>query len=85
MMVSWLPETRLDEPQCQYDLVELFAGEAKVSSVHRLAGRRVAALDIAYDEQVERPGSMDLTTSAGFTWLSTEFQGFQISWFQGVS
>ena len=66
LMVSWLPEIRLENPKCQYDLVELFAGEGKVSKVHRLGGRQVASLDIAYDQVTAKQGAMDLTTSAGF-------------------
>ena len=63
LCASWLNLARLDK--VQYDLVELFAGEAEISSAFRGASKAAASLDISYDKATSRKGAMDLTTSSG--------------------
>ena len=69
LLAGWLGPARLDN--VQYSFVELFAGEAAVSSEFRAKGLSTCALDLAYDDVVLRKGAMDLTTPAGFV-----FAGF---------
>ena len=64
LLVSWLNLAKLDRRQ--YTFVEVFAGEACVSSELRRAKQSVASLGIQYDEVTNKPGAMDLTTPAGF-------------------
>ena len=66
LLISWLPETALDDPSNVYDMVEMFAGVGMVSRVFRECGFRAAAVDLEYNGGLKRKGSMDLTTPSGF-------------------
>ena len=49
-----------------YDAVEYFAGTAWVTKAFRIGGHSMAALDVAYEENLPgRLNPMDLTTTAG--------------------
>ena len=66
LLISWLPEAKLDEPGRQYDLIEVFAGVGAVTKQFRRAGQRAVAVDLQYDAPLSKKGSMDLTTPSGF-------------------
>ena len=85
LLVSWLPDVKLDTPGYSYDLVEMFAGEGMVSRVSRLEGRRCASIDVDYDSVVARKGAMDLTTSAGLVLPGWDFNSGSLGFFCLVS
>ena len=64
LLATWLGCTELD--QKHYDLLELFAGVARVARAGRFCNKQAAAVDITYDASAARKGSMDLTSSSGF-------------------
>ena len=53
-----------------YDLLEVFAGVARVAQAGRFVQKRTAAVDITYDASAAKKGSMDLLTPSGFVRLS---------------
>lgn len=66
LCLSFLPSASLDTKQ--YDLIEIFAGEARISRGARVLGRRSCAVDLEYEKGAHgcKKGSMDITTDAGF-------------------
>lgn len=66
LCLSFLPAASLDTKQ--YDLIEIFAGAARISRGARVLGRRSCAVDLEYQNGVQgcKKGSMDITTNAGF-------------------
>jgi len=67
---SWLT---LPLPDQEVQVLELFAGEARVARLAKSIGLGVAAHDILFDEEAKRDGSkrsaMDINASAGFVFL----------------
>ena len=67
LLCSWLTAAKLGCPKQTYDILDIFAGQARLSSTCRMVKLRAAAIDLQYDSVVGRKGGMDLTTAAGFT------------------
>ena len=68
LLSSWLTAAKLGRPKQTYDILDIFAGHARLSSTSRMVKLRAAAIDLQYDCVVGRKGGMDLTTAAGFTY-----------------
>lgn len=65
---SWL---QIPPPQKEVEVMELFAGAARLSRLAKSLGFGVAAHDIQYDEMASKGhakrSAMDINESAGFT------------------
>ena len=68
LMLSWHLKTDLDRKE--YEVIEMFAGVSMVATTARARGLSAIALDIQFDKVTNRPGAMDLSTPAGFAFLS---------------
>ena len=65
LCLSFLPAAYLDTKH--YDIVEIFAGAARISRGARVLGRRSCAVDLEYEGKGGcKRGCMDITTDAGF-------------------
>ena len=82
LLASCLSCAGLDRPGKSYDVVDVFAGKACLSSTSRMAGLKAAALDLDYDGVVARKGGMNLCTPAGFALFvcSSEACNFVAAW-----
>ena len=56
-----------DMPDC-YDVLEIYAGHARVARLGRALGLETAALDDSYDPEKK---SMNINTDAGFLFLAS--------------
>ena len=71
MLVSWM-EPCPDFAKQQFDIIELYAGKARVSRIGRSAGYKCIASDVIYDNSVERKKSaLNLCGNAGFAKLAS--------------
>ena len=80
LMTSWL---RLRAPDNRYDLLEFFAGSARIARLAKARGYSSVAVDLLYDTTAPPPktkrkackgfknskSAMDINTSAGFVLL----------------
>lgn len=74
LLCSWLSCANLDTRS--YQVLEFYAGVARIARGARAHGMKACAVDIAYDEGLGRQGSMDATTDSGFAFLNALGQGF---------
>lgn len=72
LMVGFLKPVSFNQDTDQYQVLEFYAGAARVSKLASNLGVRVAAMDKNYDtigDNKKRNNAMDFNTSAGFTFL----------------
>lgn len=67
LLCSWLSCSMLDSKS--YQVLELYAGTARIARGARAHRMKACAIDIAYDDELGRKGSMDATTDSGFALL----------------
>ena len=64
LLLSWMPD--LDTMTPKFDVLDYFAGTARVATTARRMGLASAAIDITYSNN---PASMDMTSPQGFACL----------------
>lgn len=72
LLVGHLSLLKLDDSN-QYEVVEFYAGAARLARIAKSFGVNAAAMDILFDpdsDNVKRNNAMDMNTSAGFLLLS---------------
>ena len=87
LMVGYLRPVDLSNPEREHDILEFYAGAARLSKLGHAMGANAAAMDKNYDsmanEKKKKNNSMDFNTSAGF--LSLNFSnGLIIFVYQNV-
>ena len=63
LLTSWLDYTSLDS---KYDLIEFFAGVARIARLGETAGYRTFACDLEYSKPGEKRSPMDINSASGF-------------------
>ena len=85
-MASWLEGPAIDTKGGEYDLLEFFAGSARISRLAKARGYRSIAVDTLYDPTAPPPrtkkkdrqgypnerSAMDINTSAGLVSFGSE-------------
>lgn len=72
LMVGFLKPVSFNQDTDQHQVLEFYAGAARVSKLASNLGVRVAAMDKNYDtigDNKKHNNAMDFNTSAGFTFL----------------
>ena len=60
----------------EYEVLEFYAGKARLAKLAKALGKNSAAMDFVYDTKGDnstKNNSMDMNTSAGFTFLIPTF------------
>ena len=76
MMVAWTSYIDID-PRSPNDLIEFFAGQARIARAANDAGYRSCAVDLAYDcirdpnrrHRLDKRSPFDINSDAGFSQL----------------
>lgn len=66
-MVNW------ENPHGEYDILEFYAGQARLARLGKGLGLNVAAMDFLMDTEGDnkrKNNAMDMNTSAGFVFLN---------------
>lgn len=75
LMVGYLRPVDLSNPERTHDILEFYAGAARLSKLSHAMGGNAAAMDRNYDfvaqeSKKKKNNSMDFNTSAGFLSLN---------------
>ena len=73
LMVGYLRPVDLSNPEREHDILEFYAGAARLSKLGHAMGANAAAMDKNYDSMAnekKKNNSVDFNTSAGFLSLN---------------